>query len=232
MPSVRIAYFSDILCIWAYAGQRRLEQLVQKFGNEISVDAHFCSVFPDAWGKIDESWKTRGGFEGFNTHINEVALKFPHIEVDIGLWLECRPRTSASAHLFLKAIELVERDDIKNGAAPLPYLERVSTRAAWEMRRAFFASAQDVSNWEVLAAIAERLDIDRGKIDEKIRSSEAVARLAADYDLGQKRGVEGSPTYIMNDGRQKLFGNVGYRLIEANVQELLHTPSGDEASWC
>jgi hypothetical protein len=35
----------------------------------------------------------------------------------------------------------------------------------------------------------------------------------------------------MNDGRQKLFGNVGYRLLEANVQELLRTPAG-EASWC
>jgi hypothetical protein len=32
-------------------------------------------------------------------------------------------------------------------------------------------------------------------------------------------------------GRQKLFGNVGYRLLEANVQELLRAPK-DEASWC
>jgi len=36
----------------------------------------------------------------------------------------------------------------------------------------------------------------------------------------------------MNDGRQKLFGNVGYRLLEANVQELRRRPAKDEASWC
>ncbi len=74
MAPVRISYYSDVLCIWAYAAQRRLEQLVQKFGDEISIDAHFCSVFPDAWGKIEDKWKARGGFEGFNRHTNEVVV--------------------------------------------------------------------------------------------------------------------------------------------------------------
>jgi len=69
-------------------------------------------------------------------------------------------------------------------------------------------------------------------VDEKTHSSEAIVQLAADYDLSQKNGVEGNPAFIMNNGRQKLFGNVGYRLIEANVQELLRNAPKDEASWC
>jgi hypothetical protein len=36
----------------------------------------------------------------------------------------------------------------------------------------------------------------------------------------------------MNEGRQKLFGNVGYRIVEANIQELLREPNPDLASWC
>jgi predicted DsbA family dithiol-disulfide isomerase len=94
------------------------------------------------------------------------------------------------------------------------------------------ATVKDISDWKVHNEIADRLGIDYGMVDEKIRSSEAVAQLAVDYDLSQKHRVEGSPTFIMNDGRQKLFGNVGYRLIEANVQELLRSPSDEEASWC
>ena len=66
----------------------------------------------------------------------------------------------------------------------------------------------------------------------RIESSEAVAALASDYDLSRKNSVAVSPTLIMNEGRQQLFGNVGYRLIEANVQELLRRPALDEASWC
>ena len=232
MSPVVVAYYSDVLCIWAYAAHRRLEELAQTFGEKIEIDAHFCSVFPDAWGKIDANWKTRGGFEGFNRHINEVARRFPHIDVHDRLWIETRPRTSASAHLFLKAIEIIERDKSSGDIESTPYFNRISTRAAWEVRRAFFVSAKDVSDWRVHKEIAERLGIEYSAVNEKIQSSEAVAQLAADYDLSQRHGVEGSPTFIMNDGRQKLFGNVGYRLLEANVQELLRGASEAEASWC
>jgi len=232
MSPVRVSYYSDVLCIWAYVAQRRLEQLVQKFGEELVIDAHFCSVFPDAWGKIEEKWKSHGGFEGFNRHINEIARNFPHIEVHERLWLETRPRTSASAHVFLKAIEIIERDTMGSDSKPQPYLDRISTSATWELRRAFFVSAKDISDWQVHKEIAERLGIDYEMVDEKIRSSEAVAQLAVDYNLSQKHGVEGSPTFIMDGGRQKLFGNVGYRLIEANVQELLRSAPEGEASWC
>lgn len=232
MSPVRVSYFSDVLCIWAYAAQRRLEELVLKFGEEISIDAHFCSVFPDARGKIEETWKTRGGYEGFNRHLNEIALRFPHIEVHERLWLETRPHTSISAHIFVKAIEIIEDEENGSDTKPQPYLKRISTQAAWELRRAFFISAKDVSDWQVHHEIADRLGIDYGRVDEKIRSSEAVAQLAVDYNMSQKHGIEGSPTFVMNDGRQKLFGNVGYRLLEANVQELLRGTSQDEASWC
>lgn len=232
MSPVRVSYYSDVLCIWAYAAQRRVEQLVHKFGNEILIDAHFCFVFSDAWGKIEEQWKDKGGFDGFNQHVRDVAKQFPHIDVHDRVWIETRPRTSISAHLFVKAIELLERGGTENGGQAKPYLERLSTHATWELRRAFFASAEDISDWQVHRKIAARLGIDYGLLDEKIQSSEAVVQLAVDYNLSQKHKVEGSPTFILNDGRQKLFGNVGYRLIEANVQEVRRKASADEASWC
>ncbi len=231
MASVTISYYSDVLCIWAYGAHRRIEQLVQKYGDELEIEPHFCSVFPDAWSKISTQWRERGGFEGFNRHINDVAQKLPHIVVDKHLWLKTRPRTSASAHLFLKAIEIIEQEMVGDNNNRPQYLERMSTRATWEVRNAFFALGRDISDWRVHAEIAEHLDIDYGAVNERIQSSEAVAQLAADYDLSQKNRIEGSPTFVMNDGRQRLFGNVGYRLIEANVKELLNGRAADEASW-
>lgn len=232
MPPVRLSYYSDVLCIWAYATQRRVEALVEKFGARIEIEPHFCPVFPDAWGKIAASWAGRGGFEGFNRHLNEVAGKFPHVTVHERLWLETRPRSSAGAHLFVKAVEIVEREAAGDGTALPPYLERPSARATWALREAFFASAEDISDWRVHARIAERLGLDYDSVERKIRSSEAVAALAVDDQISQKNGAVGSPTFILNDGRQKLYGNIGYRLLEANVQELLTTPAANEASWC
>ncbi|ODS03276.1 hypothetical protein AUC71_10450 [Methyloceanibacter marginalis] len=232
MSKVEISYYSDVLCVWAYVAERRLEELAKEFGDRIAIVPRFCSVFPDAWGKIDTSWGSRGGFAGYNRHLREIAERFPHIVVHEEVWLTARPRTSASAHMFLKAVALIEREAQRDGAEPLPYLDRLSTEAAWETRLAFFASAKDISEWTVHREIAERIGLDYAVVEDKIRSSEAVAQLAADYDLSQKNGVEGSPTFLMNDGRQKLFGNVGYRLLEANVQELLRRPAANEASWC
>jgi hypothetical protein len=34
-----------------------------------------------------------------------------------------------------------------------------------------------------------------------------------------------------NEGRQRLNGNVGYRVLEANIRELLNHPAGEQ-SWC
>ena len=49
--------------------------------------------------------------------------------------------------------------------------------------------------------------------------------------LKDKYSVKGSPSLILNEGRQIIYGNVGYRVIEANVQELLNQPE-NQASWC
>ena len=229
MPAVQIEYYSDILCVWAYVTQRRIEKLVDEFGDKIEITAHFCSVFADAHGKIETQWKDKGSYAGFGRHINEVGEKFPHVTINKRIWLDARPHSSASPHMFVKAIEIIEREE---GAAQKPYLERLSTQAAWALRLAFFAEAQDIANWTVHQQIAQQLGIDYAQVEEKLRSSEAAAQLVIDYDRSQKNHVIGSPTFMMNDGRQKLFGNVGYRLIEANVQEVLHHPSEDAASWC
>lgn len=232
MVPVRISYFSDVLCIWAYAAQARLAEIVDAFGAQVEIETYYCSVFPDAWGKIEQAWSERGGFEGFNRHLLDVAGSFPHIRVHDRLWLDAKPRTSASAHLFLKAVEVFEQDGGAAGKPPQYSPDRLSSRASWEMRRAFFEFGKDISDWQVHREVADGLGIDYQAIERRIRSSEAVAALAVDQKISEQNGVAGSPTFIMNDGRQKLFGNVGYKLIEANIRELLRAPAVDAASWC
>lgn len=69
-------------------------------------------------------------------------------------------------------------------------------------------------------------------IEDLIRSGAAFAGLATDYQDAAKMRIEGSPSLVLNDGRQKLYGNVGFRLIDANIQELFREPRADDASWC
>lgn len=231
MTPAKLYYFSDVLCIWAYAAQARVEQADRQFGARIEIDERFCPVFPDAHAKIAEAWKERGGFAGFNAHLREVAGQFPHITLHDRVWLDARPRTSTGAHLFLKAVQIVGEEETGDGP-PGPFTDTLLNRASWAIRRAFFEHCRDISDWHVHREVAEDLGLDYARIDDLIRSSEAVARLDADHKLAELNSVRGSPTFLMNNGRQKLYGNVGYRLVEANIEEMLRKPGADEASWC
>ena len=105
MNVVAITYFSDVLCVWAFVSQARIDAVKEKFGDAVRIEHRFCSVFGDTIRKIASTWKDKGGYEGFNSHLRQVAQRFPHIEVDPEIWLKTRPLTSASAHLFMKAVQ-------------------------------------------------------------------------------------------------------------------------------
>ena len=104
---VEIMYFSDILCIWAYIAQIRLDELKIKFGDSINLQQHFISVFGTVESKIEQNWKDKGGISAYSKHVREIALKFAHIEIHSDIWIKNTPVTSASCHLFLKAIQML-----------------------------------------------------------------------------------------------------------------------------
>ena len=60
---------------------------------------------------------------------------------------------------------------------------------------------------------------------------EALAALCRDIELRDEYRVEGSPTFILNEGHQKLYGNIGYKIIETYVQKVLYQPE-NRATWC
>jgi predicted DsbA family dithiol-disulfide isomerase len=230
MTVVPITYFSDVLCVWAYVAQARVDAVRAGFGNDVRLQHRFCSVFGDARTKIANSWRDRGGFEGYGEHVRGVASRFGHVRIHPNIWVSSQPASSASPHLFLSAIrelELARKPTAAAAAAP-----SVFESVMWAFRRGFFEEGLDIADWQVQCDLARPFDIDISEVEQAIRSGVAFARLAADYQDADKMRIEGSPTFVLNEGRQKLFGNVGYRVIESNVRELLREPNQDQASWC
>jgi len=225
---VAITYFSDVLCVWAYVAQIRLDEVISHFGADVQVDYKFCSVFGNSADKISRGWGDKGGYEGFNRHLNEVAKQFDHVDIRPDVWLAVRPASSDSAHLFIKAIQRLEAGGAiarADGTSP-------STAFMWRLRRAFFQECRDVSDRKVQHDVANEVGIPPMLVAREIDSGAAFAALAADSQDRDRLKIEGSPTFVLNQGRQKLYGNLGYRVIEANVRELLRTPRAGEMSWC
>lgn len=223
-----VHYYSDVLCVWAYVGNIRLERLVEKYASEVAFDLRYCSVFPDAVTKLEKAWSKRGGFEAVSAQMQKVASRFDHAPVHPDVWTKVRPVSSTPVHIFLKAAELAEDEGIRHA----PLLERPSYKLSWALREAFFREARDIATRAVQMECAEAVGLDRRAIETHLESGLAAALLDRDLNAAAGEGVKGSPTFSMNGGRQILYGNVGFRLLDANVQELLRRPAPGDASWC
>lgn len=222
---IRIFYFSDVLCVWAYIAQIRLNELKKAFGDKVAVQQHFVTVFGDTQGKLVNRWRDRGGLSGYGRHVRETTASFSHVTVHADTWERNVPSSSISCHVFLGAIRLLEQKGIVEKSAG------IFDKTVWAMRAAFFTQAVNICDRAIQFQIAEELGLPVASIQEQIDSGEAYAQLSQDLDLVKEYNVTVSPTMVFNEGRQRLNGNVGYRIIEANIRELIETPPGEQ-SWC
>ncbi len=231
--AIKIEYFSDVLCIWAYGAQIRMDELKQTFGNDIEIEYRFVPIFGAGKQHVQSVWKDQGGLNGFNEHLKKVATNWDHIGISDTLWIDVSPESSTSAHLYLKAIQLLsDKGEIEKVSLEIFNGRNRFEEAVWLFRDAFFREGKDIARCSVQDDVAERLELPLTLIHELIDSGQAHASLHADDQARQQYKVPGSPTLVLNEGRQLLYGNVGYRILDANVRELLHNPDQGEASWC
>lgn len=214
-----IDYYSDVLCVWAYFSQIKVDQLKADFGDQIEIREHFLSLFGNNHERIAIGWED-GGYSGYAAFVQEAANHFEHVSLHPDVWLRNQPTSSMPAHLYVKAVQLLEEKS-----------KSEQSKFAWSVREAFFSELKDVSNKGVLQELVERTGLDLNQVENHLESGLAHAALAIDIAAQKELLIEGSPTFILNNGRQKLYGNIGYRAIAANVEELLQRKI-DIPAWC
>ena len=224
MAKIQITHFSDLLCVWAYVSQARIDELETQFGDQITVQYRYFQVFGDTLSKFAALWTDRGGIPAYAKHVKEVVDQFGHVSVHPDIWVNPTPRSSLPAHLHLNAVQIMEQEEqAETGMA---------ARLAWRLRQAFFADNADISRDDIIRAQAQDLGINIDALTTCIHSGAAFAAMSQDMQQARDMNIRSSPTFIFNEDRQRLTGNVGYRIIEANVKELLSSPSGQFQSWC
>jgi predicted DsbA family dithiol-disulfide isomerase len=219
---VSVLHFSDILCIWAYVSQVRMDEAHEQFGDSIDVDYRFFQVFGDIPRKLATQWSDRGGADGYAAHVQEIAAGFEHVHIHPDVWKTATPVSSMPAHLLLCAVRLLDKETA--GSPALPKFAKL-------VRHAFFVDCVDVSRRTALLGIVEQAGLDVAAVEQLCDSGQAHAELSADLNLARDKSVASSPTLLFNADRQRLTGNVGYRVIEANIRELLRRPDYRQ-SWC
>ena len=157
-------------------------------------------------------------FPSPKSHVIESASIYEDAHINTDIWSKIRPTSSANPHLVLKAIEL-------------SYSCQQSIDLVLKFRQAFFVEAKDISNLAILFTIVEDAGLDSMQVNKAILDGSAMASLMQNYQQAKALSLKGSPSYIIDNGRQTLYGNVGYRVLLANIEEQLNKPES-EASWC
>lgn len=223
MDKIKITHFSDILCIWAYVSQHRIDELIEQFDDKIQLDYHFFPVFGDVHRKIFLNWKDRGGIKGYHNHVASVSESHPHLNIHPKLWIQPTPTSSLPCHLYLCATRLLEEQGLIPSGSLRNFIKTI--------RQAFFNENRNISEQAVILDIVESSTLPTAEVKELIENGQAYAALSYDIQTAQNLSIPSSPTLIFNENRQRLSGDVGYKIIEANIKELIEQPVGGQ-SWC
>jgi len=225
--SLSIDYYSDVLCIWAYSAKIKIDEMKKQFGDQIAINYYYNPLFVDMHAMLEKNWSEKGGLQGYNKMMHKLNGMFPYVEVHPDIGLKNLPHSSASCHQFLKAVFLLEqRSLIHSDDAQNTLLEQ----ADWLIRLGYFRDAQDVSQQSFLMSIAEQLNIPTSPLETLLTNGEAMATLASDTTEDKQKLIEGSPSFVLNEGRQKLYGNIGYHILDANIRALLEKHE-DKPAW-
>jgi predicted DsbA family dithiol-disulfide isomerase len=85
--------------------------------------------------------------------------------------------------------------------------------------RLYYAEGRDISSWEVLREAATDAGLDGDEMQNAVESGKYRDLVAGKIAEAQELGIEGVPTYILND-RYAIVGAQPYELFEQAVKKL------------
>lgn len=216
-------YWSDPLCIWAYVAQPRLDRVLAHHGDSLDVRYHIVPVFGSLPWRFREGPWSAGGVAGRVAATARVAAQFGHDGITGAVWRDDCPASSWAPGIAIKSVFALEA----RGDAP----EGSGAAYQWALRRAFFEDNRNVARRSVQFEVAEALSVSRSAIEALRDDGTGLALLWEDDQRRTETRIQGSPTYVFDGGRARLYGNFKERVLRSTIDELLDDLAGG-ASAC
>lgn len=209
-----VTYWSDPLCIWAYVAQDKLDRLMARYGHRLDLTCRVVPVFGSIEHRFTKgSWR-KAGPQGRAAATKDVAHRFGHTEVDGACWTQAGvPASSWAPGLAIEAVAIAEDADHAPEGSTAAYQQA--------LRTAFFVDGANIALRDVQGQVANDVGLDWDLIAAALDDGRAMARLYEDHTERERLGVQGSPTWVFDEGRAMLYGNVSEAVLQATVHELL-----------
>ena len=213
MDVLPVTYWSDPLCIWAFVAQPKLDAIVAEFGACLDISYRVVPVFGSVdWRFREGPWKA-GGVAGRVEATARVAAEHGHTAITGAVWQDDPPASSWSPGAALKAAFALEDEGLIPPGRAAVY--------QWALRRRFFEDNVNVARRSEQLALAASLDLPVVALAERLDDGRALAALWEDQRLREESMIAGSPTWVFDGGRAKLYGNFDFGVLHATVEQLL-----------
>lgn len=215
---IEVTYWSDPLCIWAFVSQHRHERVRADYADRVRIVERVVPVFGSIPRRFREGSWAEAGPQGRARKTREVAAKFGIEGVDGSLWVDDPPASSWSPGMAVVAVRAMAAEgEVPEGNDALFHLA---------LRDAAFVENRNTARREVQLEVAEALGIARAGLEARLDDGTAMAALWEDHHAREDQRVKGSPTYVCDDGREMLYGNVAEPVIRATLDALLEGRDG------
>ena len=83
----------------------------------------------------------------------------------------------------------------------------------------YYGRGEDISRWEVLQQAAKEASLDADEMREQVEQGKFTALVSEQVRQAAELGIDGVPTYILND-RYAIVGAQPYEVFEQAIQQL------------
>ena len=191
---IKLDIISDPICPWCYIGKTLLDQaLAQRPGHPFAIEWHPFQLNPDMpSGGMDRGEYLEakfGGREGAAKAYAPVLERAEQAGLNIDFAAIKRTPNTLNAHRLLHWAGIEERQD----------------KMAMALFAAYFDEGRDIGDHEVLADVADSLDMDGAMILRLLDTTADLADIRARDAQFREMGVTGVPTFIVG-GQQAVPG--------------------------
>jgi predicted DsbA family dithiol-disulfide isomerase len=213
LEPVTCTLWSDPLCIWAFVGQHRVDDVLRDLGSCVRISHRVVPVFGSVPQRFrDGSW-AKDGPAGRAAATARIAAEHGHTHITGQVWIDDPPASSWPPGAAIKAVGLAEAHGQLPAGAGAHYQAALRTHLFVENRNTARRSEQ--------LLVAEELGYPRGLLEAALDDGRALAALWEDQHDRERDFVSGSPTWVFDGGRARLYGNFPQAVLDGTIRALI-----------
>jgi putative protein-disulfide isomerase len=207
MTAPHLIYFADPMCSWCWGFAPVIAQAQARYGESLPTRLILGGLRPGTTTPMSRAQR------------EDLAVHWAHVNEASGQAFNAEAFLDRDGFVYdtdpaCRAVVCARRQD---ASLALPYLHAA--------QRAFYAEGRDVTDAEVLTALAADLDLDGAQFANDLADESVGQETWGDYATSQNAGVRGFPTLIIGPNADGTYAPIsrGYNAPDAVL--------GAIASW-